>query len=248
MNEWFKNETFWRMTFPIMFDASRLSGTKAEVDGFIKLASIKKTDSVLDLACGAGRHLLELNARGYSQLCGIDSSKYLLAQARQQAQKQGRLITFERADMRDFNKPKTYNVVLSLFSSFGYFNSELENVSVLKNIYTSLKTGGRLLLDVRGREHFISHFDEYSENNVHGIHVTAQREPLENFHKIRNTWHLKTNGRTTSFIFSHWVYGQDELVALCRQAGFKRIKTFGGFNGQPYSNDAKRLIVVAIKS
>ena len=55
-------------------------------------------------------------------------------------------------DMRDFTRAETYDIALSIFTSFGYFEDPRQDVAVLRNVFASLRPGGAFLIDMNGKE------------------------------------------------------------------------------------------------
>ncbi len=98
---------------------------------------------VLDLGCGAGRHAAYLGTRGF-RVTGIDLSSQSLARA---TLRQAPNVRFVRQDMRQPFGAREYGLVLSLFTSFGYFEEPADNLKVLCNVASALKPGGVFVLD-----------------------------------------------------------------------------------------------------
>jgi SAM-dependent methyltransferase len=244
---WYQDESFWRTIYPYMFDAKRQARTPKEVDGIIKLLNLQTSDAVLDLGCGDGRHLIELALRGYRNITGLDSTKYYLDIAKERAAAESLSIQFIQDDMRSPRGEGAYEVVLSLFSSLGYFEKPEDNLHVLQNAYRSLKPGGKLLIDVRGKENFAYHFDEEGWAESDGTYILTKRIPLNDFSVIENHWTIIESGNTKELLFSHWIYSAQELKTMCVTAGFSDITAYGGLDGSPYSYQSPRLIVVGRK-
>lgn len=99
--------------------------------------------TVLDLACGNGRHSIQLNEMGYDVL-GLDLSKNNIEYAKQFSNER---LHFKTADMRELPMQNHFDLVLNLFTSFGYFQEEKENQKVITSISKALKKDGRLVLD-----------------------------------------------------------------------------------------------------
>jgi len=244
---WYQDESFWRTIYPYMFDAKRHARTSKEVDGIIKQLDLQPDDSVLDLGCGDGRHLLELARRGYQKITGVDSTKYYLDIAKERTAAEGLPIEFIQDDMRSPRNEGAYEAVLSLFSSLGYFEKHEENLRVLRNAHRALKRGGKLLVDVRGKENFAYHFDEEGWTESDGTYVLTRRMPLNDFSIIENHWTIIESGNAKELVFSHWIYSAQELKNMCEAAGFSDITAYGGMDGSPYSYQSPRLIMVARK-
>jgi 2-polyprenyl-3-methyl-5-hydroxy-6-metoxy-1,4-benzoquinol methylase len=148
--EWFDTDSFWRDTYAFQFSQERIDGAVGEMDRAISL--IKPAgNTVLDLCCGPGRCSVALAQKGFS-VTGVDRTRFLLAKARSRAKQAGVTIEWVRADMRDFVRRSGFDVVLSMFTSFGYFDDKKEDAKVLRNMFASLRRGGACLIDVMGKE------------------------------------------------------------------------------------------------
>src|SRR5205814_3776760 len=122
--------------------------TEREVDDLLRLLKLPPGSAILDLGCGYGRHALPLAQRGY-QVTGFDKSEHLLRLAQQSdAIAQRVQVRWIHGDMRDIPFTNEFDAVLSLFSSFGYFEEEEENQRVLHQVQRALKPGGLLLMDL----------------------------------------------------------------------------------------------------
>lgn len=143
---WHDDPKFWKLTAPFIFDEGCWKKAPKQVAGFIKHLKMKKGMKVLDLCCGPGRITLELARRGYN-VTGVDHMQFFLEEARKRARREKLRCTFVRGDMRTFVRSDTFDVVLNIFTSFGYFKDQRQNQRVLRNIFESLKPGGKLLIE-----------------------------------------------------------------------------------------------------
>src|SRR5687768_13945737 len=126
-----------------------------------KITGDRKDLRILDLGCGSGRHSLSLAKRGYKNITGIDLSPTLLEVAKQTAQEEGLNIRFEQCDMRQIPADWQFDLVINLFTSFGYFETDEENAEVIQGMSKSLVPGGWLVMDFFNsdwlRHNLISH-------------------------------------------------------------------------------------------
>jgi SAM-dependent methyltransferase len=125
--------------------------TRREADFIEESFNLDDNDRVLDLACGFGRHAIELTRRGY-EVAGLDLSMPLLQKALNEAKKQSLSIKFIHGDMRELNFESIFNACYLWQTSFGYFD-EQTNFRVLRGIHRALAPKGRLLIDVLNRDH-----------------------------------------------------------------------------------------------
>jgi SAM-dependent methyltransferase len=113
------------------------------IDKLIVRLRLADGATVLDLACGTGRHARHLAARGFD-VTGLDLSAASIARA---SLHQGPRLRFRRHDMRVPFGVDAFDYVFNLFTSFGYFEDPAENFSVVESIARALKPGGILVLD-----------------------------------------------------------------------------------------------------
>jgi len=113
------------------------------IAALVKKLGLKESARVLDLACGRGRHALYLHRLGMD-VTGIDLSPRSIAFARKH-ETQG--LSFYEHDMRRPFRVNYFDAVLNLFTSFGYFETERDNMRVLQAVHKALKPDGLLLID-----------------------------------------------------------------------------------------------------
>ena len=137
--------------FPFMFPETRLA---AAVENVPKLASLTGVagGTLLDLACGPGPYAIPLAQAGY-RVTGVDRTRFLLNAARERAARaSGQPVEWIEADMHNLAEQAAFDLAISMFTSFGYFDDPAENRRVLTNVLASLKPGGVFLLDHLGKE------------------------------------------------------------------------------------------------
>jgi SAM-dependent methyltransferase len=169
----------------------------------------------------------------------------LLNKARERAA--GVEIEFVRSDVREFLRPGTFDLALSLFTSFGYFESREEDVALLRNIKANLKKGGVLVIDVMGRECVAANPSRVSwEESADGGIFIDRAEILPGWTKVRAHWLLIRGEHVRRFQFDLNLYSGQELSAALTGAGFVEIEIFGSLAGAPYDRSATRLVARAV--
>lgn len=245
--EWFENDDFWRDFYPYMFSAERFAAAPEEVNRILALTGCNG-GSLLDLCCGPGRHSVEFAKRGF-QVTGVDQSTFLLDRAREHASQNGATVEWVREDMRNFIRPDSFDLACNMFTSFGYFKQEEENLRVLRNLYQSLKASGVLIIEALGKERLARVWLNAQATDLPDGSVLVQRPKLHNdWTRVASEWTLIKDGRTKSFNFEHTVYSGRELKDCLLHAGFKQVRLFGSLQGAPYDLEAVRLIAVAYKN
>lgn len=241
---WHEDDEYWRTWTWVMFSPRRLAMAPEEVDRVIALLNLKSGARVLDLCCGIGRHSLELARRGF-KVTGVDRTEYYLSIAREAAQKAGLPVELVRADMREFTRPDSFDAVVNLFTSFGYFDDPQDDRRVVTNVYRSLKPGGKLIIDVMGKEVLASIFREKDWREEDGSVILEERKVSENWGRMENRWILFKDGRRYENRLSLWLYSATELETVLRACGFSDVNIYGDLSGAPYDHNARRLVAVA---
>jgi len=245
--DWFENETFWRELYPYMFPQERFDAAPNQVGQVLTLARLN-SGAVLDLCCGPGRHAVEFARRGFT-VTGVDRSAFLLERARQRAAESGLTVEWIQEDMRRFERASAFDLACSLFTSFGYFEHEQEDLDVLRHLNQSLKAGGVLVLEMLGKERLARVYQPTVASEFTDGAVLLQRHEIcSDWSRIRNEWTLLKDGRYQTFRFEHTIYSGRELEERLLGCGFAEVQLFGDLQGAPFGVEATRLVAVARKS
>jgi 2-polyprenyl-3-methyl-5-hydroxy-6-metoxy-1,4-benzoquinol methylase len=246
MAEWFDNDAFWQEFYSVLFPDDRFLAAAENLDKVLALTGCQG-GAVLDLCCGPGRFTIPLAKRGF-QVTGVDRTTLYLEKARERARNEGVAVEWVQADMREFVRPQAFDLVINMFTSFGYFDEKSEDVNVLTHIQQSLKPGGAVILEMMGKEVLAKIFRATdSEVLPDGTLLVERREVFDEWSRLRATWMLIKGEKVSSFTFHHTIYSGQELKDLLLQAGFSRVKLYGDLDGKEYGLDASRLIAVAWK-
>lgn len=138
------------------------NNTIREINFLLQSADLKPEDQILDLCCGQGRHSIELANRGFKNISGMDYSEYLINLARQRASSSGLSINFEQRDIRLGLPKNSYDCITILGNSFGYFDSQEDELKVLKAIAEALRPQGKLAMNFLDGEWVKTNFQPQS--------------------------------------------------------------------------------------
>jgi SAM-dependent methyltransferase len=243
---WHQDDEFWREMAPFMFTEEAWDAAPEQVSQALDLMGIEDSARFLDLACGPGRHSLELARRGF-QVTGVDRTTEYLDEAHQRADREELYIEFVNEDMRHFSRPNAYDGAWSMFTSFGYFEQPSDNQQVLDNTFRSLKDGGVFLIELMGREVLARIFQARDWREVDGSIVLYDRHVERNWTIMHNNQILIKDDRRLEFTITHWLYSGAELAGMLEESGFKSVELYGNLEGSPYDQTAKRLVAVARK-
>jgi len=246
MQPWFENDEFWIATYPFMFPETSFATAISDVTKIMAISG-RRNGAVLDMACGPGRHAIALAKQGFD-VTGVDRTRFLLEKAKQNAEEQHARVTWVLDDMRGFAKPDTFDLALSLFTSFGYFDDMAENQAVLRNLNTSLVPGGVLVMDMMGKERLAKIFQPTTSQSLpNGDLLIERRSIIRNWEMVENQWYVVSGKEVKTFTFRLWVFSAHELKDLLAEAGFSNINIYGDLDGNTYGPDATRLVAFARK-
>ena len=245
--DWFDNVKFWELFYDWMFSPETFNEAWEQAEDIVTLTGIR-SGYVLDLCCGPGRHSVPLAKKGF-KVTAVDLHQFLLDKAQAYSEKEGLEIEFVQADMRKFVQDDSYDLVINMYSSFGYFQNPDEDYYVLDNVYHSLRKGGKLIVDVRGKE---IHAMQNSEIRYHelpnGNLIIDRSKVRDGWTSVDMDWMYVKGGKSYSFQLNYNLYSGAELRALMNKAGFKNVRRYGDLKGIPYNQKAKRLIAVGEKN
>ena len=201
----------------------------------LKLPSGSK---VLDLACGRGRHSRYLHQSGF-EVYGFDLSGESIKDARKQAPKG---LRFFEHDMRVPFPVRELDAIFNLFTSFGYFDNEAQNISVLHNIYDSLQPQGVFVLDYLNAHWVQQHLVAHETKLIDGISFTLNRR-IENKQiikeiSIRDGEKQSAFAEKVSAIFLH------DFERLLHETGFTIKQVWGNYQGQNFDQESSKRVIL----
>jgi SAM-dependent methyltransferase len=219
--------------------------TDRQVAALVKMLSLEHPVRILDLACGFGRHANRLASLGH-QVMGIDLTEGFLEIARLDAVRRGVQVDYRQGDMRRLDFDQEFDVVLSLFTAFGYFPDE-ENLDVMHRISRALRSGGLLVLDIPNRDSFLSNFRSEVVTEKDGNLMIDRHtfDPLKG--RLYNRRILIRDGVRRDKPFFTRLYNPTEIASLLYQAGLHVRQTFGDWDLRPVSLDTRRMIIISEK-
>lgn len=244
MTDWYADEGFWERAYPIVFAPERFARADDEAGEIMALTGVD-SGRALDLCCGPGRHAVALARRGFD-VTGVDLTKFLLDRAREHATEGKVAVEFVQQDMREFVRPGSYDLVLNLFTSFGYFASENEDMRTLKNMVESLSERGVLVIDTLGKEALAErlHAERTPLEERDGSMLVQKVDVVDDWCRAKSEWILIRGNTVDRFSFEHTLYSGRELRELMTWAGLSRVDLYGSLDGRPYGPGATRLVAV----
>jgi len=205
--------------------------TKKEIDYFSKILNLSPDSKILDLCCGQGRHSLELARRGFKFVEGLDRSSYLIQKAKQQAKRENLSVKFREGDARKLPyPPDTFDFVLLLGNSFGYFEDLHDDILILKEIFRVLKPWGKILIDLADGEYLKNNFQKRSWEWIDKKHFVCRERSLsadeEKLISREVITHIE-KGVIADQFYAERLYTEEKIYELLAEQGFVEIKFHG---------------------
>jgi SAM-dependent methyltransferase len=220
--------------------------TRTQVDFVVEWLGLGPDARVLDLACGHGRHAVELARRGL-RVTGLDISEPSLAIARERAAAQSVELELVAGDMRELPWRDEFDAVLNMWTAFGYFADEADDARVLAAVRRALRPGGSLLLDTLNVFWLARGWQAHGWQELDDGRLMIEDRAYDHLAgRSTAAWTVvASDGSRTEHRHSLRAYTLPELRVLLEAAGLHVVDTWGGWDGQPFGWEAQRLIVHA---
>ena len=212
-----------------------------------ELGSLTPSDiRVMDIACGAGRHALGLARKGFKTTAN-DLSPFLLECTRTQAEQENISIECTRQDMRHIVDEEAYDLVVQLFSSFGYFKTKKEDLEVLRNVHKALKQNGWYVLDLINPVYLKKNLIPSSSRIIEDLTVSEKRR-IEDDRVIKQIT-ISAPEDSITFEESVRLYDRETITEMLGSTGFTIETVFGDYEGSPHDKEiSPRMMIIARKS
>jgi len=229
---------------------------RADIEAVVRLLDPPRDEPLLDLCCGACRHMLVLHEMGFKQMVGLDLSEELLQVGASDLHECVGLDEFDadeiclvHSDMRHIPYQDHFATVLSLFTSFGYFERDEENAAVFHAVYRALRPGGQFLIDYLNREYVVANLVERDERDLDGRPVANVRRLTEDGRRVtKRTTVTSSSGAVREYYESVRMYSEREMLEMLGRAGLVGIRIYGSLDRLPFGRESKRLIAVCKKA
>lgn len=207
----------------------------------ISLARLSSVDGpILDCGCGTGRYTHLLRERGYL-VHGLDYSRDLLHEAGKPHVGEGGWV---RGNMLNLPFSGVFSRVLSLFTSFGYFSEDKENLRVLSGMLNSLKTGGVLYLDYLNSARVVpSDWEEKEEREF--IFRSRKKISDSGDEVLKDVEIYRGEECVSAYQERVKLYGLYWFKEALNQCGGRLIESYGSYSGAQHDDNSPRLILLA---
>lgn len=239
--EWFST-WFDSPYYHILYKNRDEEEAQAFMTALSKFLHFKPEHRVMDLACGKGRHAIFLNQLGFN-VAGLDLSPQSIAHAKQFEQPN---LHFYVHDMREVFEERHFDFILNLFTSFGYFENETENVKAFQAAARNLKKGGIFVLDFFNTAYVIKHLEAFVVKEIEGIHFEIRKELVNGY--ILKDIAFEDKGQAYHFQEKVEAISYEAFHHYFDAAGLKLKHLFGDYHLNPFDAEhSTRMIFVLEK-
>ncbi len=224
--------------YHILYKDRGFDEAKSFMANLTSYLNIPKGGKILDLACGKGRHSVYLNAIGYN-VTGVDLSPHSIAYAKQFENK---TLHF---DVHDMSKPysQQFDAVFNLFTSFGYFENEEDNLNTIKAIKANLKNNGIGVIDFMNVNFVIDNLVTENTKTVDGIEFKLKRY-VEHGYIIKDI-SFEFEGVPYNYKESVKAITLNDFKEMFQKANIQLLDIFGDYKLHKFDkNTSERLILI----
>lgn len=208
------------------------------MDNLTHYLNLPEKAKVLDLACGKGRHAIYLNQLGFDVL-GADLSENSIAEANKNTNAS---LHFKVHDMRIPFEEK-YDAIFNLFTSFGYFENDDDNLTTLNAIKNSLSDYGFAVIDFMNVNQVITTLVPEEIKTVDGIDFHLKRYVLDGH--IHKEIDFENNGQKFHYTEKVKALTLQDFQEMMDAAGIYLLDIFGDYKLKKFhKTDSERLIMI----
>lgn len=243
-SEWFK-DWFDSPYYHILYKNRDHQEAENFVNKLISFLNPAKGSSILDVACGKGRHAKQMAELGF-HVTGIDLSNNSISAA--QKIENDRLNFFVH-DMRIPFRINQFDLVFNFFTSFGYFDSDSDNQDAIGMMCNALKKDGILVIDYLNAGRFSGEISQKETKEIDAVIFNTEKQIKD--HKIVKTIfiHDTKNGFAADFAEAVSLLSLEDFQKLSSKAGLSLQSVFGDYNLNPFvESTSERLIMVLRKA
>ncbi len=210
------------------------------MDTLTQYLNLPEQAEILDLACGKGRHAIYLNSLGF-QVTGADLSENSIAYAKQF---ENDTLQFQVHDMcKPFNKQ--FDAVFNLFTSFGYFENEADNLKTIQAIQADLDETGFGVIDFMNSDFVIDNLVPEETKTVDGIDFHLKRSVKEGY--IIKDIQFEDAGEIYQFQERVRAFTLKDFEALFEEAGVYLLDIFGDYKLHKFHNTTSERLIMIFK-
>ena len=237
IQEWFGSEYY-----SMLYRHRDCNEAKLFLDNLISFLKLSRQSSVLDCGCGKGRHSIYLSEKGFD-VTGVDISEKNIEEAKTSEKNN---LTFYVHDIRNLLRINYYDMALSLFTSFGYFENDSENEKIIKSMSAAVKPKGWVVLDFMNAVKEMKELIPYEKFSIDKIGFEIRRKC--NAGCIEKEVLISENGKDSFYTERVRIYTVSDFKSFFSKNKLEIVHLFGDYHLSLYDeNTSDRLIFICRK-
>lgn len=239
MSEWFSS-WFDSPYYHKLYKHRDFREAELFISNLLEYLNLPHGARVADIPCGKGRHSIFLHQQGFD-VTGVDLAPESISEANRSAHSG---LRFSVGDMRDLSFSEEFDAVFNLFTSFGYFDQEEENVLALKNLVSGIKPGGKFVMDFMNIGKVLRVLVPEEELILDGVRYSIRRFVEKGV--LVKTIDVEEGKQTLHFQERVKVIGYEDFETYLNSFGFKIVSVFGSYRLEAFDAlNSDRLVFIA---
>ena len=210
------------------------------MSNLLKRLKVQENSSILDLACGRGRYSQYLSSIGYD-VVGIDISLENIVEAKKS---ESNNLNYLIHDMRNPLKIK-FDLILNLFTSFGYYENDNDNLRVIKSIKSNLNTNGKAVIDFLNIDYVLENIVKNEEKIIDNTKFTIKRYLKEDV--LIKEISVISGNKSYEFQEKVKAYRLEDFSTMLKKFNLEIIETFGDYKLNPFNKETSPRLIMILK-
>ena len=240
VGEWFES-WFDTKYYHILYKNRDFTEAEKFITKLIYFLCPKPDAKFVDIACGKGRHSVFINKLGYD-VVGYDLSEKSILHAKKKSKED---LKFYTHDMRQIFRTNYFDFALNLFTSFGYFKNQRDELNAIKSSARNLKKNGVLVIDFLNRDKVIKELVAEETKAIDGINFKISKEIKNN--QVVKSINFSDDGNQYSFQECVKLLSLQDFKSHLEEVNLKITHTFGNYKLDKFNKTSDRLIIIAKK-
>lgn len=233
---WF-NDWFGTPYYTMLYGRRDEGEARRQVEAILELTGTPTGAAVLDVGCGRGRHARWFADNGLATV-GLDICAEAVAEAAERVPS----ARFQVHDMREAFGDGEFDLVVNLFTSFGYFDDRSDDTAAVRSMFQALRPGGSLVIDFMNTPRVISGLVANEERTIGGTHFIIQRRVHDGF--IEKSIRVEEQNIRKHFMERVIALTPAEITGLLEEGGFLIRGVLGDFDGGSYDPETSERAII----
>jgi ubiquinone/menaquinone biosynthesis C-methylase UbiE len=239
---WYKK--WFDENYLLLYQHRNFEDAREQVRLIMDTLKLQKGSIILDLCCGEGRYTILFREFGY-RVMGLDLSEIFIIRGKEKYPRLNLVV----ADMGAIPVlPGRFDLVLSLFTSFGYFEEDEENEKMIDEVHRSLKPGGFFWLDFLNTHYIENNLLPENSSQISPSLRVVEKRKIKDRRIIKDIFFQDSQREVTGrHKESVRLFTRNELEIMMKKTGFQVAGCFGNYRGDAWNGDSERTILVGRK-